>query len=190
MFRLKREKKGLSSLGNSLQQHALSFLVVGKRRRWRLRSACMMAPLRVNTGIDVSVRSLIYGYPARVGAALSLQAGIVRLVLCIYNIGWYCRGMRHVFPGISMWNVMYFLRISSPRVKRKLIWRTGEVVPLGRVGRETHCEFLRFKPFSLLHLRLESALRQWLKPDKTSDCSSNKKNQTLLFFAHRNHLLA
>ena len=147
----------------------------------------MMILLRVNTEIGLLVRILIYGYPARVGAALSLQAGIVRLVLCIYNMGWYCQGMRHVFPGISMWNVMYFLRISSPRMKRKLIWRTGEVVPLAHVGRETHREFLRFKPFSLLHLRLESALWQQLKANKTSDSSSNKK---LLLFAHRNHLLA
>lgn len=84
---------------------------------------CVMILLRVNTETGVLVRSLIYGYSARVGAALSLQAGIVCLVLCIYNMGWYCQGMRRVFPGISMWNVMYFLRISSPGTKRKLIWR-------------------------------------------------------------------
>lgn len=148
---------------------------------------CVMILLRVNTKIGVPVGSLIYGCSARVGAALSLQAGIVRLVLCVYNVDWYCQGMRRVFPGISMWNVMYFLRISSPRMERKLIWRTGEVVPLGHVGRETHREFLRFKPFSLLRLRLESVFWQWLKPDETSDSSSNKKT---LFFAHRNLLLA
>lgn len=99
---------------------------------------CMMILVRVNTEIGILARSLIYGYPARVGAALCLRAGIVHLVPCIYNVGWYCQGMRRVFPGISMRNVMYFLRISSPRMKRKLIWRTGEVVPLQRVGRETH----------------------------------------------------
>lgn len=44
----------------------------------------MMILLRVNTEIGILVRSLIYGYPARVGAALSLQAGIVRLMLCVY----------------------------------------------------------------------------------------------------------
>lgn len=54
-------------------------------------------------------------------------------------------------------------------------------------GRETHREFPKFKQFSLLHLCLESALWQWLKPDKTSDTSSNKK---LSFFARRSHLFA
>lgn len=107
---------------------------------------CMMIMLRVNTKVGVLVRGLIYGYPARVGAALSLQASIVRLVRCVYNIGWYCQGMRHVFPGISMWNVMYFLRISSPRMKRKLIWRTGEVVPLGQAGKRTE-NFLDLSSF-------------------------------------------
>lgn len=115
-------KKRLSSLGSSLQ-HVLVLLVV--REREETEALCIMILLRVNTKIGILVRNLIYGYPARVGATVALQAGIVHLMLCTHNMDWYCQGMQHVFSGISMWNwnAMYFLWISLPRTKLNLIWR-------------------------------------------------------------------